>query len=378
MNKSEVLIIGAGINGVLTAYYLLEKGIKDIVLIDKHYPGSGGTYRCATGIRASFTSPEHVEAMKRSVELWKNLSEKHGFQYERGGYIWMFTREEDLEMFRKIVDFHHNYGVPTKIIDVEEIREKVPTINTEELVGGVYDPLAGKADNFRTLLNILAYLTQNNVKIYSGVEARKIITSGDKVVGVETSKGLFEADKILVTAGYGSKKILETIGIEIPTKNVPKHALITEAYKPLFKPLLIDWTSSSYMVQVFHGGFLIGAELEEEPDKPAMNRIEYLYQAVKIWSRYFKWLPETRVLRYWTGYYVMTPDHHPIIGPVEEYENLYIGTGYSGHGFMIAPASAEALAEYIVEGRPSLKIIENLKLERFKKGKLIKEIAVFG
>lgn len=376
--KTNVLIIGAGINGVLTAYFLVENGVKDIVLIDEHYPGSGGTFRCATGIRASFTSVEHVEAMKRSIELWSILSKRHGFQYERSGYLWMFSREEDLELFRRIVDFHHKHGIPTRVVDVDEIRRIVPTINAEGLVGGVYDPLAGKADNFHSLLKIYTYLIQHGVKTYSGVKALKIIAEHDRVKGVETNKGLIEAEKVVVTAGYGSRELLETAGVSIQTRNVPKHALITEAYKELFKPLLIDWSSSSYMVQVFHGGFLIGAEIEEEPDKPHMNRIEYLFNAVKIWSKYFKWLPETHLLRYWTGYYVMTPDHHPIIGPVSPYQNLYTATGFSGHGFMMAPASSEALAEYIIYGEPKHSIMNRFRLERFEKGELIKEIAVFG
>lgn len=378
MEKTEVLIIGAGINGVLTALFLLDNGVKDIVLIDKHYPGSGGTYRCATGIRASFTSVEHVEAMKRSIELWDQLSKRFNFQYGRTGYIWMLSSEKDLEMFRKIVDFHHKHGVPTKIISPDEIRELVPTIKTDTLVGGVYDPLAGKADNFHSLLNILSYLIKNGVRVYNRVSVEKILVENNRVTGVSTNKGLIEADKIVVTAGYGSREILKTINIDLPTENVPKHALITEAYKPLFNPLLIDWKSSSYIVQVFHGGFLIGAEIEEEPDKPALNRIDYLYRVVKIWSQYFPWLLETHLLRYWTGYYVMTPDHHPIIGPIKEYENLYVATGFSGHGFMMAPASAEAIADYIVKGKPRLEIMENLKIDRFGKGELIKEIAVFG
>ncbi len=378
MARAEVVVVGAGINGVLTSYFLVERGFNDIVIVEKHYPGSGGTYRCATGIRASFTSAEHVEAMKRSIELWDQLSKKHGFDYRRDGYLWMLSSEEHVEMFKKIVDFHHKLGVNTRIVSVEEIKEIVPDIKPEGLVAGVYDPLAGKADNFRSLLNILSFILNKGVKLYTNTEAKKIIVENNRVKGVETSRGVIEADKVVIAAGYGSREIAKTAGLDLPLENIPKHALITEAYKYRIKPLLIDWTSSSYLVQVFHGGILIGAELEEEPDKPAINRIEYLYTAARIWVKYFPWLAEAHILRYWTGYYVMTPDHHPIIGPVEDIEGLYLITGFSGHGFMMAPAASEALADYIVEGRPRLKIMENLRYERFKRGKLIKEIAVFG
>ncbi|ABN69122.1 FAD dependent oxidoreductase [Staphylothermus marinus F1] len=376
--KTKLLIIGAGIIGVMTAKFLVDKGFNDIVIVEKKYPGSGGTYRCATGIRASFTSLEHVELMKRSINLWPILSKQHNIPYKRGGYIWLLSRPEHVELFKKIVDFHHKHDIPTKIISPEEIREIVPTIRTDNLLAGVYDPLAGKASCFLSLLNILEYIKKKGVKVIINTPVYKLVTRNHKVVGAMTSKGVIEAEKILVAAGHGSKKILDTIGLDLPLENIPKHALITEAYKPLFDPLLIDWQTSSYIVQVLHGGFLIGANIEEKPNTPPTNRIDYLFLAANIWTKYFPWLPYVRVLRYWTGYYVMTPDHHPVIGPVEEYENLYVATGFSGHGFMMSPAVGEAMANYILGQKQNIPYIENLSPERFTKGKLVKEIAVFG
>ncbi len=376
--KTSLLIIGGGIIGVMTARFLVEKGFHDIVIVEKKYLGSGGTYRCATGIRASFTSIEHVELMKRSVELWPILSKQHDIPYARHGYIWLLSREEDVEMFKRIVSFHNEHGVPTKMITPEEISEIVPTINTDGLLAGVYDPLAGKASCFKSLLNILPYLRRAGVRILDSTPVTKLIARGDKVISAETPHGVIEAEKILVAAGYGSRRILETIGVKLPLYNLPKHALITEAYKPLFKPLLIDWTTASYIVQVLHGGFLIGAHIEEKPDTKPVNRIDYLFLAARIWSKYFPWLPSVRILRYWTGYYVMTPDHHPVIGRIPSYENLYVATGFSGHGFMMSPAVGEVMSEILMGEKPSIRIVENLSPERFEKGKLVKEIAVFG
>jgi len=376
--KTGLAIIGAGIIGVMTAAMLVEEGYNDIVLIEKKYPGSGGSFRCATGIRASFTSLEHVELMKRSVELWPVLSEKYGFPYARHGYVWLLTREKDVEQFKKIVEFHNQNGVPTRMVSPEEVRDLVPTIKTDNLLAGVYDPLAGKASCFLALLKPLAHIVKKGVKLLKSTTAKKIVFRDGRVVGVETDKGFIEAEKVLVAAGYGSRKILSASGIDLPLENLPKHALITEAFQPVFKPLLIDWETSAYMVQVLHGGFLIGASLKEEPDRPATPRIDYMYKAVRVWTRYFPWLAYTNILRYWTGYYVMTPDHHPYIGTLEEYEGLYIATGFSGHGFMMSPAVGEVMRDYILGRKPSVPYVENLSPMRIYKGRLIKEIAVFG
>lgn len=378
MLNTDVLIIGAGINGVLTALFLFDNGVKDSIIIDKSYPGSGGTFRCATGVRVSFTSYEHVAVMKRAVELWRDLSGRFNFEYRRDGYLWLITSEEDYVNFKRIVDFHRSLDVPTRVIEPNEVKEIVPTMNTEGLLAGVYDPLAGKADNFASLINALSYLSKSGVRIHSFCEARRLIASGSRVKFVETSRGLIEAQKVVVAAGWDSPGLLSTIGVKVPIENIPKHALITEAYRYRIKPLIIDWSRSSYLVQVFHGNVLIGAEVEAEPGGEARNIVEYPYVALDVWKRWFPWLKNTNVLRYWTGYYDVTPDHHPIIGPVDAVENLYLAIGFSGHGFMMAPAVAEALAQYITDGDAKLGVFNNLKLDRFEKGRLIKEIAVFG
>ncbi len=377
--KTGLAVIGGGIIGVMTSLFLVDKGYRDIVIIEKKFPGSGGSFRCATGIRASFTSLEHVELMKRSVDLWPVLSERFNIPYGRHGYVWLFTREGDLEVFKRIVEFHNQHGVPTRIVSPYEIAELAPTINIDPLVGGVYDPLAGKASCFKALLEPLAYLKERGVRVLDSTTARRILIINNRVSGVETDRGFIEAEKVLLAAGYGSKKILlNSIGNDLGLRNVPKHALITEGYKPVFKPLLIDWETSSYIVQVLHGGFLIGSGLPEEPDTRPRSRLEYLVKAVNVWVRFFPWLAYTNILRYWTGYYVMTPDHHPLIGPLSSVENLYIATGFSGHGFMMSPAVGEVMSSYILGEKPTLPHVENLLPDRIIKGRLVKEMAVFG
>ncbi len=374
----KVIIVGGGIIGLMTSYYLVKNGFNNITIIEKNYIGSGGTYRCATGIRASFTSREHIELMKRSIELWSILREELGIPYTRSGYIWLLQKEDEVKQFKKYVSFQNKYGVPTKIITPEEIKEKVPGIDTSHIIAGVFDPLAGKAHCFKAALYLYKYLIDNNVKIIDKTKVLRIKIVNNKVVGVDTNKGFIEGNKVVLAAGYGSKEVALNSGFKLPLENIPKHALVTERFRELFKPLLIDWSNSSYIVQVIAGNFLIGAEVPEKPDTPPLNKLEFLYRAASIWTRHFPWLREVNILRYWTGYYVMTPDHHPIIGPCTRVEGLYIATGFSGHGFMAAPASGENMAHWILYGKPKQSIVYNLSCDRFEKGKYIKEIAVFG
>ncbi|MEM4623854.1 MAG: FAD-binding oxidoreductase [Thermosphaera sp.] len=376
--KADVVIIGAGVTGVLTAAGLMERGVRDIVIVEKSYPGSGGSFRCATGIRASFTSIEHVEVMKRAIELWPQISVMHNIQYSRDGYLWVLTREKDVEFFRKVVDFHNSRGVPTKLLDPSEVKELVPLMRVDKVLAAVHDPLAGKANCFEAVLNPLRELRRNGVKILQQTRAQRIIVENNVVKGVETNRGSIMSEQVLVAAGGDSRELLQTAGVDLPIKNLPKHVMVTETFKKMIKPLIIDWATSSYILQLLHGNFYLGADIPETYDSPGYNRLEFLKKASKVWTEYFPWLKEVYVLRYWTGYYDMTPDHHPIIGPIREINGLYVAAGFSGHGFMMAPAVAEALADYMTGKKPMIKEFEALNYERFRRGELIKEIAVFG
>jgi len=122
----------------------------------------------------------------------------------------------------------------------------------------------------------------------------------------------------------------------------------------------------------------MGTEMEEEPDTPLINRIDFIPRIAKVWLRYLPWFSEVRVLRYWTGYYVMSPDRHPIYGPIDEVEGLYVAAGFSGHGFIMGPITGKVIAEWIVDGEPSISQAEKLSFRRIRGGKFIQELAVFG
>jgi len=376
--KAEICIIGAGATGLMTAYFLSKFGEEDIIILEKDYPGSGSTFRCATGIRASFTTEEHIVLLRHAIDLWKELSDKLGFFYKRGGYLWLFTREKDVEAFKEFSKLHNKYGVPTRIVTPEEVKELVPQINVDPIIAALYDPLAGKADPFETIFALHSYCVKHGIRIMLNTKALELKVRNKEIIGVKTNKGEIECSNVVVAAGYGTRELVKTAGIDLPLENEPRHALITEFFKPVFDPLLIDWANSAYIVQTKSGAFLIGAEVHEKPGNPLSPRLDFLIKAAKTWTQFFPWLREVNILRYWQGYYVMSPDKHPIIGPIDEINGLYIAAGYSGHGFMMSPCVGEALAEWIVKGKPSYSQAERLTYQRIKEGQFIKELAVFG
>jgi len=378
----RVLIVGAGISGLFIAYELAMKGVREVVVVDKSYPGSGASLRNVACFRSSFTSPEHVLLMKESIKKWLELKDRLNLDIEQSGYLWVARKPETLDTFRKLVSFYHSYEIPAKILNVDEVKGLVPKINSKIISGAMFDPTAGKMGMLKNFVKIYLETKKAGVKIIPYTEVKKLIASNDRVVSVETSRGVLEADVYVVAAAGDSKRLLEPLGVHLPIKDVPRHPMITEPYAADYRlGLLIDWDTpgSPHITQTVHGGFILARDLEDIPEASLYSpRSDAFKNIVKPLAELLPFLKHLKIVRYWMGYYDMTPDHHPIYGPVEQYTNLFIAAGFSGHGMMLAPVTGEVISSWIIEGKPSIPVAQNLTLERFKTGKLVRELAVIG
>jgi Glycine/D-amino acid oxidases (deaminating) len=185
-----------------------------------------------------------------------------------------------------------------------------------------------------------------------------------------------------VAAAEGSREILSSIGVRLPIDPMPRHPIVTEPYSEVIKPaLIIDWDTpgSPHITQTEHGSLILARDIADSPGLPLnSHRFDAFHLVIKPLYELLPFLSLVNIERYWMGYYDMTPDHHPIYGSVEPYSNLYVATGFSGHGMMMAPATGIIIADWVLEGKPRISIANNLTLTRFREGKLVKELAVVG
>jgi len=375
--KANCVIIGGGISGLSIAYNLAKLGMDNIVLVEKSYLGSGSTGKCGRGVRQQFTTREHIVLMRESVKLWENLSRELGREvyFRQGGYLWLLRSEDEVKLFKENIKFQNSFGVPSRLLSVEEAKEIVPQLNEDIFIAAAYCHTDGTASPFDTIEAYAEAATRLGVKIYKFTEAKRIIVENGKVKGVETSRGTIESPIVVNAAGYGAKKLAKTAGVDLPLENYRHHIMVTEPLKQFLKPMVIYGTL--YFNQDVHGNLIGGIDLDEKPTNVLTPRIEFLAKFARNILKVMPVLGEIKVLRQWAGFYVVTPDHHPILGEVDEVDGLYLAVGYSGHGFMMGPIVGKVIAELIVKGKPSVPI-DTLNLRRFKEGKLIYEKAIIG
>ncbi|MEM1687447.1 MAG: FAD-binding oxidoreductase [Zestosphaera sp.] len=379
MKSVNIAIVGGGSTGLMTAYYLAKEGVKDIHVFEEKYLGFGSTGRCAGGVRASFASDVHIKLMKESIRRWLSLREEiNGLEFVQDGYLWLLTTEELVEFHKKLSAYQNSLGVPTRMLDRDEIRDLIP-IELNDVLAALYDPMAGKASPLKFLWAVRRKLRELGVTIheYTSVTDVRVSSGRARSIVVDRMREIQVNEHVVIAAGVWSKDLLGKLGIKIPLKKDPHHLLVTEKYVQFIRPLVIHKETGSYIVQHETGSLLVGAEFPV-PEEDMSLRYGYLKKAVTIMSRYFPQILGTNLLRVWVGYYEVTPDHHPIVGAVPFIENLVTATGFSGHGYMMAPIVGEELKNIILEGKPRIPETKELRLERFEEGKLLKESAIFG
>lgn len=381
-SKADVVVVGGGIIGLFSAYWLAKSG-EEVVVIEKKYPGSGSTFRCGTGIRQQFGDYANIQMMKKSVEIWKNLGEMlefPEFKFARTGYLFLLYSDEEIESFSKNVRLQNKYGIPSRIITPEEAREIVPLIDISEVKAASWNPTDGKANPFLAVRGLLNALKNLNAEVYPYTEVKEILHRGNEVKGVKTSRGEIRADIILNATNAWAKILNEKLGLKFPIEPYKHQAVITEPFKyDEIKPMVISFKyGGAYLTQeVTSGGVIGGIDLKYGPTWDLTTTYKFMREIAKNFTHIIPALKYIPLIRQWAGYYAETPDHNAVIGKVREYDGYYIAAGFSGHGFMLAPAATKGIVDIILHGKSDLPM-DFYDPYRFERGELREQAIQMG
>jgi len=378
--KRGIVIVGGGVNGLAAAYNLARRGVKNIVVLEKGYIGSGDTGRCGAGIRQQWGLEENIVLARESLKIYEKLSGELGFNifFRQGGYLVLVFDEEERELVSRTIPLQNKLGVPTRLLSVPEVVKRVPGINAKELLGAAFCPTDGMAYPYAVLWGYAEAARRLGVEIKVHTRVTALARRNDWTYDVVTEKDTFNAPVVVNVAGARSREIGAMIGIEIPTKPVRHEIAVTESLKPFLGPMIISPKKGFYFSQSLRGEIVGGiGDPNEPPSYNTKSSPDFLFRYASALRETLPPLGKARIIRQWAGHYDMSPDHRPIIGAVEGYKGYYHACGFSGHGFMLAPIVARLLAELITTGKTSLPI-DALALTRFAKGEIAKDPYVVG
>ncbi len=355
MIDRDVVIIGGGSTGLATGYYLEKLGVEDVTILEKDYAGSGSTGRCGTGIRAQFSDEPTIKTMKRAEKLWSQLSGDLGFDFRQTGYLYLHHSKEELENYRELKNLQNSLGVPTEILKPNEVEEICAHLDVSELEGASYNPEDGKAHPFKVVAAFKRHFDRSPVDLVESTEVTGIELNRDgqgKIV--KTPERKFKAKVLVNAAGGWAPQIGHMIETDVPVEPYRHQAVITEPFEPgTIEPMVISMAhEDAYLTQTERGGIIggVGTPEDERPTYDTSETLEFENRVSRALASIIPGLKHARLLRSWGGYYAMTPDGNPLIGEFGP-KGCYIAAGFSGHGYMMAPAVGLGLAELITRGK---------------------------
>lgn len=371
-NVADVIVIGSGIVGSSTAYYLARKGLKVLVL-ERDNIGDGASSRNGAGVRlSSRVFPESALAEEAVKHIWPTLGEEldADLEYTAPGSLCLAQTEAQMKALQGSLKKSMAYGVEAHLIDGDEARKICPCLS-DKVNQALWYPEDGYAN---PMVTTLAYYRKNRkmgVRYITGEDVRSIKKYRGRARKVITAAGnVYEADKIVVAAGFNSKRIAETVGIWLPFLKRVDECIITEAVAPLTKLRLSTADGNFYGHQTKHGSFIFGGNTnleryESTYDQRPRNTNKQSSDKCRAVSKYIPALRDVKVIRQWAGWLDSTIDRLPIIQEIPEVPGMILSCGYSGHGFAIGPAAGKVTSQ-VVLGEEPIVDISSLCYNRFK------------
>jgi sarcosine oxidase subunit beta len=375
----DVVIVGAGVHGLATAYHLAARhGITRVAVLDKGYVGGGGSGRNTAILRSNYLTPEGVAFYDRSLKLYERLATELNFNvmFSQRGHLTLAHNDSSLRTMRWRAEVNKLAGVDSEVIGPAEIKALVPLMDTSErtrypILGALYHPPGGIIRHDAVNWGYARGADALGVQIHQNTEVVAIDVAGGRVRGVLTDRGPVAAPVVVnCTAGWASL-IAAMAGVGLPIMTHPLQAAVTEPVKVFLDTVVVSGTLHVYVSQTDRGEVVFGASVDPFASYSMRASLEFLEEVAGHVLQLMPSLAKLRVLRQWAGLCDMTPDFSPIIGttPVE---GFLVDVGWGTYGFKAGPAAGEAVAELVATGRvPDL--IAGFELARFGAGRLVGE-----
>jgi sarcosine oxidase subunit beta len=380
-DKYDVVIIGAGIHGLSTAYYLAKRGITNVAVLDKGYVGGGASGRNTAIIRANYLTVEGIPFFRESLNLYEDLAQELDFNllFDQSGRLDLGHSESAVYGLRMRTSVNKLLGVDSRMIGPSEIKELVPAIDLRigkplPVMGALYQSSAGVIRHDAVVWGYGRGADRMGVEIHPFTEVTGIVRENGRVVGVDVGERRLSAGIVMsATAGW-SANIARMVDMKLPLITHPLQAFVTEPLKPFIDRSVSSANLHVYVYQTDRGEVVVGGGVDPYSSYSQRSTLHALEELAANMLELFPFLRGVNILRQWAGLCDMSPDYAPIMGEVDGLPGFLLSCGWGTWGFKAGPIGGYTMAELIDTGNtPDL--IRAFNLRRFSQGKLVNERA---
>jgi sarcosine oxidase subunit beta len=375
--RASVAIIGGGVQGLMLAFCLAERGMKDLAVFDAGYWQGGASGRNGTMVRAGFSSPEWTRFFGHSHRLWLGLSRRlgHNVMYTQRGYAILAESDRTAAVIEESLQVQRDCGIASRPLSSVELAQRMPAVDRRQVKSAMIFDDGGTAPHHAFMKALRSACEERGVALHYGAAITGIERAGDRVSGIWQGGDFVAADATVIAAGGHSPDVAGLAGVELEGRPWRLEAFAIEPLRPVLGPALALLDRTVYVHQTARGEIVGGCEVPGDmagaslaSDLPVMAH--YARHLVEMMPS----LAELRILRQWAGVIHASADFAPLLGPHPDCRDLWISAGWS-YGVMGAPAAGQLLAEAIMTGRIDDRMAP-FAVDRKRRGQLIREAAI--
>lgn len=378
--RARVVIVGGGVIGTSVAYHLTELGWTDVVLLEQGELSCGTTWHAAGLVGQLRASENGTRLVQYSTQLYERLEAETGLAtgFKRCGGVTVARTDDRMVQLRRTAASAEAFGLECELITPEQAQERYPVMQVEDLVGAIWLPGDGKVNPTDLTLALAKGARLRGAQIMERVRVLEVLTRDGVAVGVRTDQGDIEAEVVVNCGGQWAKAIAATCGVTVPLHSSEHFYVVTDPFDGVHRdlPVLRDPDGYTYFKEEVGGLVVGGFEPVAKPwVSPDQIPHPFEFQLLEEDWDHFSILMENAVLRipvldrtgirkFYNGPESFTPDNQFILGESAEIKNFFVGAGFNSVGIASAGGAGRALAEWIVQGEPTMDLI-GVDIRRF-------------
>lgn len=382
--RVQAVVVGGGAIGASCFYHLVERGMRDVLLVEQAAFASGSTGRSAAVVETQYLTPDKIALCAWSMRLFRRLERDHGLPFVHHGYLRLGHSTEDLARFHASVACQREHGVTdAAVLDPDQVARRFPALRADDLAGALLGPSDGHIDPVRYCELLAGLGRQGGGRVLTGRRVTGVRLRGGRVAGVLLGEEAIECDVVVNAAGAWARRVGELAGLRVPVDGYRRQIVIFEPPEPFATPvpMVVDYVpgveqeglyfrddTASRLIAGLHWEGYGAWERPADPDGFRLDA-DWDYQArvAELLSVRYRDAGRLRASGGWAGLYPLTPDSLPILGEAPAVPGFVNAVGGGGVGVQISPAVGAVVADLLTKGETTvLPEVTAYRLERFE------------
>ena len=367
METADVVIIGGGVIGGACAYNLARAGVS-VMLLEKNEIASAASGGSAGGVRQQNRAAAELPLAMAANPIWKTMEQElcADLEYRRAGHMNLAEREDQVPAMEASVKRQQAAGLDIRMVYAKELRDLVPAAGPQ-MIAGSYTPTDGFANPILVTRAFAAAARRHGATICTRTTVHAIRREKNRVVGVESSMGPIQARWVINAAGAWAPSLCAEVGVALPIRPQSKQMMVTERAPAMLKPVVACLGRGLSVKQMPQGQFVIGGGwpgIADMANDRAWAKSGSPNGSARELTAVLPPVAHLNVVRIWNSLEACSIDSLPAVGEIDDLDGLLVATGFTGHGFAIAPSVGVMISEFILTGKTLLPL-RDLNARRF-------------